>query len=621
MARLRIWISLLGLVFLCNQLIAQDETVLFSHHGGFYAESFYLSMGCSNFNHHIRYTINGNSPTANSTCYAAPLRLDENLYSTSDIFTLPIAPYAEPFVPEAVGHAIVIRAAVFDENGQRVSEVHTQTYLIRSLDCDHHSLPVVSVCCDSLSLFDYDTGILVPGVNYDPDNPEYSGNYYQHGREWERLANVEFYELNNSGINQQCGLRTHGNRARKAAAKGLKIYAREEYGKKHFKHRFFDTTPIQSFKHLVLKPFSTLWPCVGVQDYVANRMALQMGLEAPNSRPVVLYLNGEYWGIYFLQEKMDDRYLEDHFGIAPEQCNIVSGGGIDGYTKEWKVEVESGDGTGFGQMMDWLEEADLSDVDNYAYISNLVDVDNFIDYQILETFIANTDWPANNSRFWQADGSKWRVAFFDGDATLLDKGFDVLENATYVGTDRWNTGDNSTLLFRRLLENNDFKSRYRHRVDELCSGVLQYDAVAPFLDGVEQDLRWEVPNEIARFGYPESLNYWDWGLYLIRDFLSGRVLAYQQACAEFEPLKEHDYQPNTNDFVVYPNPVEDVVCIKMLDGRSRAVDYNLLDMSGRSYMNGMMYIPACATLKLRLDLAAGVYVLKIGGEAHRILKL
>ena len=615
------WIVLSLLMAFHVGLLGQTEKVLFSHHGGFYDEPFALSLGCSDWNSQICFTTNGNTPTANSTLYDAPLFLDESLYSTSNIYTLPIAPYADPFVPEAVRHAIVIRAAAFNDDGQRVSEVATQTYLIRSLDCDHHGLPVVSVCCDSLSLFDYDTGILVPGVNCDLDNPEYSGNYYQHGREWERLANVEFYELNNTGINQQCGLRTHGNRARKAAAKGLKIYAREEYGKKHFKHRFFDTTSIQSFKHLVLKPYSTLWPCVGVQDYVVNRMALQMGLEAPNTRPVVLYLNGEYWGIYFLQEKMDDRYLEDHFGFAPEQCNIVSGNGINGYTKEWDVEVESGDGTGFERMMEWLEDADLSDDANYSYVSSLVDIDNYMDYQILETFVANTDWPANNSRYWQADGSLWRVDFFDGDATLLDKNFDVLKNATYVGSDRWNTGGNSTLLFRRLLENNDFKLRFKNRVEELCNGILQYDSVNAILTEVEQALRLEVPNEIARFGYPESMNYWDWGLYLIRDFLSDRVLAYQQACSEFEPLKEHDYQSNTDAFDVFPNPVEDVVNIMMLDGRSRAVDCNLLDISGRSYMNGTMYIPACTTLRLHLDVPAGVYVLKIGGEEHRILKL
>jgi hypothetical protein len=614
------WIWLLVLFTFRLELFSQTE-VMFSRQGGFYDEPFVLSLGSSDWECQIHYTTNGAMPTALSPRYETPLFLDESLYSSSDIYTLPISPLFEPFVPDSVQHAIVIRAAAFDEEGSRISDVVTQTYLIRSLGCEHHGLAVVSVCADSLALFDADTGILVPGALFDPANPDLTGNYFQRGREWERWANVEFYEPDdNSGINQQCGLRTHGNRARKAPAKGLKIYAREEYGKKRFKHRFFETTQIKSFNHLVLKPFSTLWPCSGVQDYVANRMALQMGLEAPNSRPVAVYLNGEYWGIYFLQEKMDDHYLEDHFGIEPEQCNIICGNGINGFTGEWDVEVESGEGFGFDQMMDWLEDADLSDSTNYAYISNLVDIDNFIDYQILETFIANTDWPANNSRCWQADGSKWRFAFFDGDATMLEKEYDVFANATYVADNQWHTGGKSTLLFRRLLENNDFKIRFSYRVNEWCNSVLQEYSTTDVLDGIVQDLRLEMPSQIARFGYPDNMDYWNWGCSLSHDFLVNRVTDYQKACDSFESLKEHDYQSNTDDFVIYPNPTEDVVHIRMLDGRSRATGFVLCDAMGRVILGGKSYLSACQEIVLGEDLRSGVYVVKIGPYVHRFVK-
>ena len=613
------WILLLVLFTFRFELFSQTE-VLFSHYGGFYDEPFVLSLGCTDWNCQVHYTTNGNSPTASSALYETPLFLDERLYSSSDIYTLPVSPLFEPFQPESVKHAIVIRAAAFDGEGKCVSDVVTQTYLIRSMGCDHHGLAVVSVCCDSLSLFDYNTGILVPGVYYDPEEPETTGNYFQRGMKWERLANVEFYELDNTGINQQCGLRAHGNRARKAPAKGLKIYAREEYGKKRFKHRFFDTTPIKSFKHLILKPFSTLWPRSGVQDYVANRMALQMGLEAPNSRPVVVYLNGEYWGIYFLQEKLDDHYLEDHFGIEPEQCNIICGNGINGFTGEWDVEVESGEGSSFDQMMDWLEDADLSDSTNYSYISNLVNIDNFIDYQILETFIANTDWPANNFRCWQSGDSKWRFAFFDGDATMLENDYEVLGNATYVRNDRWHTGGKSTLLFRRLLENNDFKFRFNNRVNELCNSVLQNSSTTTILDGIVRDMRLEVPNQVARFGYPDNMDYWNWACSLSRDFLVNRVADYQVFCENYESLKIHDYQSNTDEFVLYPNPTEDVVHIMMLDGRSRETSFLLCDLMGRVIMGGKSYLSACQEIVLGSELRSGVYVVKIGQYAHKFVK-
>ena len=614
-----IWIGLLLLVVFRIELYAQTE-VLFSQPGGFYNTSFTLFLSCTDWERQIRYTTNGDTPTEASTLYEAPLFLDEHLYSTSEIFTLTYSPVFDYIIPDSVQHAIIIRAAAFDAEGQRVSEVATQTYIIRSLGCEHHGLAVMSICTDSLSLFDYNTGIMVPGVFFDPEAPSTTGNYFQRGREWERLVNVEFYEPNNAGINQQCGLRMHGNHGRRAPAKGMKIYAREEYGKKHFKHRFFDTTPLKSFKHLVIKPFSILWPATGVQDYVSNRIALGMGLETPNSRPVVLYLNGEYWGIYFLQEKLDDHYLEDHFDIESEQFNVVSGNGVDYATWEWNVEVDSGDGSSFEQLLDWLEDADLSDSTNYAYVGGLIDIDNFIEYQILETFIANNDWPANNQRCWQTGDSKWRFAFFDGDYALLQEDYDVFDNACYVMNDQWHTGGRSTLLFRRLLENNDFKQRFQSRVDELCNNEFQYENVAPYLDEVMEAIRLEVPNQVDRYAYPENLYMWEWGCSLVRDFLRSRVDNYLEECARFEPLKVHQYVSNTDDFVIYPNPTENEVHIKMLDGRSRKTTFVLSDVMGRVVLGGECYLSACQEIVLGSELRSGVYVVKIGPHVHRFVK-
>jgi len=117
MPRVRILIWVLGMVALCNKAIAQEEKVMFSHQGGFYFESFYLSLGCSDFNHHIRYTTNGNAPTSASPVYEQQLWLSQQLYSHSDIYKVQISPESLQYVPDSVSHAIVIRAAVFDENG------------------------------------------------------------------------------------------------------------------------------------------------------------------------------------------------------------------------------------------------------------------------------------------------------------------------------------------------------------------------------------------------------------------------------------------------------------------------------------------------------------------------
>lgn len=602
---------ILFLAFIPLWTMAQEEKVVFSATGGFYPHSFYLSLGCYYPNHHVRYTTDGNTPNAHSTRYETPLFLDERQFSNADIHSIPIAPEDLMFYPDTVLHAIVIRAAVFD-NDSCISDIVTNTYLIQDLGCDHHGLAALSICADSLSLFDYDTGIFIPGKHWDPEDPEYTGNYYQKGRAWEREANVEFYEPDdNSGINQICGLRTHGNRARRQPSKGMKIYAREEYGKKRFKHPFFDTTPLKSFKHLVIKPFSTLWPKAGTQDYITNCLAMKLGMEAPNSRPVVVYLNGEYWGIYFLQEKMDDHYLEDHFQINPDSCNIMG---------NWKGAVENGDNANFNEMMQWLEDADLSTAQNYGYLNSLVDVENFIDYQILETFIANYDWPANNMRCWQTNDSRWRWIFYDGDATLTHEQFDVIENATYTGHDTWPSSIQATLLFRRLLENNDFKTRFTQRAHALCESLLTYEQIVPYLNYVVEALRPEIENHRQRFGYPESVSSWEWSNTIVDDFLKQRPDSFLSIIDNNPIFKVSNHPTNTDDFACYPNPSDNEVYIKMLDEKSRPLDITISDVLGRVYYHENHYFAPNEILEIGSRLNPGLYIIKVGTSYHRFLK-
>ena len=176
------------------------------------------------------------------------------------------------------------------------------------------------------------------------------------------------------------------------------------------------------------------------------------------------------------------------------------------------------------------------------------------------------------------------------------------------------------MLFRRLLENNDFKLRFRNRVDELCSYTFQYENVAPYLDEVEQAIRLEVPNQIDRYGYPETMYMWQWGCSLVRDFLRNRIDNYKEACDRFEPLQVHHYQSNTDDFVIYPNPTENEVHIKMLDGRSRKTTFVLCDMMGRVVLGGDCYLSACQEIVLGAELRSGVYVVKIGSYVHKFVK-
>ena len=615
----RLFILLLCCVLFPMVGNAQDWKVLFSANGGFYEDVFELELFSTNPQGHIRYTTNGNKPTAQSSLYIEPLPLDTCLYSKSDIYTIVDCPEDLFFLPDSVQHCIVIRAAVFDENDSCISPVTTNSYFIRSLGCDTHGLPAISLCADSLDLFDYERGIMVPGINYYPQYPEITGNYYMKGREWERTINVEFYEAtDNSGINQTCGLRTHGNRARKMPQKGLKIYAREEYGKKRFQHKFFETTPISSFKHLLIKPFSTLYPYSGIQDYICSQMAIGMGLESGHSRPVVLFINGEYWGVYFLQEKMDERYLEDHYSIDIEQCNIVS---------NWN-ELECGHMDHFNEMMEWLDTINLSIAENYRHIEDLVDVGNFTDYMILETFIDNTDWPANNSRCWQMEGGKWRWMFFDGDAafnniTMDSLGnpveMDVFGNATYVGESLWPSSTESTLLFRKLLDNESFRHQFDNRLRELCQSLFLFDSISPTLNRVKDWIRPEMGHQSFRFNNPPSDVFWTWACTLADDFLSNRVNTYIYEWEKF--VLHYSLEEHAASFGCYPNPFHGNLHLLFSSTANEVSEISIYDIVGRKVFS-LPYHCTEGTNEITINpnLSAGVYVLKINDFTQRIVK-
>lgn len=598
---------------------AQNDTVVFSAPGGFYEDVFALEMYNFYPQNHIRYTTNGNRPTPQSPLYEEPLVLDERLYSKSDIYTILNCPEGELYLPDSVQHCIVIRAAVFDENDSCVSQVATNSYFIRALGCDTHGLPAVSLCADSLDLFGYENGIMVPGMMFDSINPEQSGNYYMHGREWERKVNLEFLEVaDNSGINQACGLRTHGNRARRQSQKGLKIYAREEYGKKRFKHKFFEDTSMNSFKHLLLKPYSTLYPFSGIQDYICNQMAMALGLESAHSRPTSLFINGEYWGIYFLQEKMDERYLEDHFGINLEQCNIVS---------NW-MELECGSAQGFMEMMDWLETADLSNQEDYDQLSSLVDIDNFIDYIIFETFVANLDWPANNSRCWQVNGGKWRWMFFDGDAAFNNFGvdpygnpttLDVFGNATYSGNEyTWPSSQRATLMFRRLLENSGFQMRFNERIFELCEANFRYENTSGWYNHIVDLLRPEIEAQHFRFNNPPSEGFWAYACTLSDDFLRERVESYT---TEWENFTVGISEIRLT-FQCYPNPSSGEIHLRFDSEFFCKDEIVIYDMTGRKvFIQSCQPMAGLNEVTINPGLKAGVYVLKVGNLAQKIVRL
>lgn len=585
-------------LLLAQNLLAQTE-VVFSQQGGFYEDSFPLELWCPD-GLHVRYTVNGATPTADAQPYSEPLLLNEELFSKSDIYTIVDCIPSVFHAVDDVKHAIVIRAAVFDENDSCVGPVVTHSYFIKALGCDLHGLPVLSLAADSLDLFDYETGIFILGVNYDPIDSTATGNYNMTGREWERQINMEFYETDNSGLNQQCGLRTHGGASRWFQQKGMRLYARDEYGKKRFKHRFFETTPIASFKRLNLHPYRcSNWLHTGGQEYLSQLVAAQLDIDGLGVRQVVVFINGEYWGIYTLEESPDERYLEDHYDIDLDEVNILKYLGVTAY----------GDGMDWWRFRNWIENADLNQPADSAYAFSRIDIPSFIDYFLLEVFGANLDWPQNNVLLWQAsEGAPFRMMFFDGDGCFTRWNYPALYNAMHQG--------GNSLIINKLMASEAFKSMLNERYLVLKNSVFSVGSMKTIWDEYRELVGEEVPDQAERFGFPASMERWQSDMDSTEAFFTKRFIGFNQELQNVFELNTPEVKGN----MVYPNPNNGTFFVFVFSENCSMMNVEVMNVLGQ-----LVYKEECFRTiggniyRIETGLSSGLYLLRIENDVKRIV--
>ncbi len=530
-------------------------TVTFSTTGGIFQNPFEISLGSSLPDTRIFYTTNGNTPDPlTAHLYQQPLFLDQNLFTDSNINQIQVTTDERhnPPNPEDVLKAVTLRAAAFDNQNRMVSAVETNTYFIETLGNNHHGLPVLSICTEHDGLFNYYNGIYVTGVHWDPNEPDWSGNFLQRGRDWERVASLEFYPPDNKGFKQTVGLRVHGQGSRRLPQKPLRLYARSDYGESYFNYPFFGDEGLEKYKRFVIKPFSASWSPAGFEDYLSNALATKLKCDDIVSTPVILYLNGEYWGIYFLHERIDERLMVAKFDAVPDSIDMI---------ENWSIYPMLGSSTDFIALYDFIENNDLTIPHNYNHVIEQIDVDNYIDYLIFQNYIGNYDWPANNMRCWkhQKEGSKWRWIFVDGDAGFQNVNFDAFRHNSNTGEDHWSNDPKATLFFRKLMKNESFKKRFFNRMEYLLNHHLNYQTGSYYLNKVVNQIYHDIPNQMLRFGIPETFGEWSEQVMSIRDFLKQRMCVLAEHAKERYsvqmalPSCDGD-EVKISNLLVYPNP-------------------------------------------------------------------
>lgn len=440
---------------------------------------------------------------------------------------------------EDVDKCTVIKAAAQYKDGT-CSEVTTNTYFIGSM-ADHiegiresckaagMGLSVMSISMDAEDLFDYDKGIYVKGKTFDQalaaylkekgkiENTEVcrklDANYKQKGRDWERKTHIDYFESDGTKTNcilqQDCGIRIQGNYSRSDYQKSFRLYARADYGKKNFKYGFWDQAKddqgqtIEKYKKIVLRNGGNCAFTTKFSDAYWQSLMEGIDCDTQSARPCVVYLNGEYWGVYILQDDYCGDYFENKHGLDKDSILIYKGDAEANTDLGYKLdegdlpEGVTNENYYFTDLENFLKEHnDVSDPADYAALCDLVDKDSALDYFATQVWINNKwDWPGKNWSMWKststdpnnpyADG-KWRFLIYD-----VEFGGISGEGDSYA-----NTVNNSDLLtigsaqkpddnwdkpnvrcFAMFMTNQEFREEFNARLTEFSDTMFEHDRI------------------------------------------------------------------------------------------------------------------------------------------------
>ncbi len=565
------------------------EPVEFSHSGGFYTGSFDLTLNHPDPDVTIVYTLDGSEPdpenldgqtyqyknryrynswdsdgslvnaTFQSFEYSNPIGItnrtnDENrisrIHSTYDNAHSP-----NYFPSQSIFKGTVIRAKAV-KTGALSSTETTHTYFVTPEGRSRYSLPVVSFAIQEDYLFDYESGIYVPGTIYDNWRSDEGGtpdggtpaNYHQRGIKWEFPAYMELYEENDieASLKQLMGVRIHGGWSRSFPMKSLRLYARNMYSDNRFYHRIFPDLPYTAYNRLMLRNSGNDFEFTLFRDAAMQEVVGHMNFDVQAYRPAIVFINGEYWGIHNFRERYDRHYLSRVYNLEDDRVDLLEG-------NAW---VKEGSNTHYNETIDYIETYGLSGDDHYEYIQTRIDVENFVDYQIAQIYLGNEDWPGNNMDYWRyqtnqyepdapygKDG-RWRWLMYD-----TDFGFGLYGRQPSINSIRFATEPNgpswpnppwSTFLLRSFLENETFRHTFINRFADQLNTAFRPERVHSIIDEMADVLVPEIAEQLERWNRPAwgSLSGWNDQINVMQNFVSSRPSHVRNHIAEFFNIQE-----------------------------------------------------------------------------------
>ena len=455
-----------------------DQTISFSKEGGM-VNTFDLELSGVEPSYTIRYTLDATEPDESSTVFDGSI---------------------------TISNTTVVRARVFKE-GLIPSAIQSNVYRIGK----SHTLPVIDLITEEKNLYDTNHGIYIRGLNAENSFPYFGANFWQ---DWERPVNFRFTKGETS-YSFDGGMKIFGGWSRGNNQRSFSIFARSRYGTSEMNFPFFEKRDYNLFQSLVMRNSGNDWLVTMFRDGLITSLMDGSGVDVQAYEPTITYMNGEYWGIYNLREKINEHYVVSKQGGTTEDVTILERNG----------ETIFGSNDEYLNLIEFVSSHNLSNEANYKQVEAQIDIENMITYQAAQIYFNNTDWPGNNIKFFKTKGGKWRWILFDTDFGLNIWNSDGTNNNTLAfaletnGPD-WPNPPWSTLLFRKLMDNQEYRHKFINRFADMMNSRFRHSNISNQINKLSGAIQSEITDHFERWGGDASS--WNNSIQRMRDFSSRR---------------------------------------------------------------------------------------------------